>query len=90
MEFGRNSWHVMRRKQRLINDYDMRRTLYAYDKASEIFILQWQGFPPEQVNGTVEELVIGEPSDQLIYGVIRRHFRDGEEKEEQRRIIIGI
>ena len=36
------------------------------------------------------ELVIGEPSDQLIYGVIRRHFRDGEEKEEQRRIMIGI
>ena len=89
-QYWRNSWHVMRRKQRLINDNDMRRTLYAYDKARKIFILQWQGFPPEQVNGMAEELVIGEPSDQLIYGVIRRHFRDGEEKEEQRRIIIGI
>ena len=81
---------MMRREQRLINDNDMRRTLYAYDKAREIFILQWQGFPPEQVNGMAEELVIGGPSDQLIYGVIRRHFRDGEEKEEQRRTVIGI
>ena len=80
----------MRRKQRLINDDDTRRTFYAYDKAREIFILQWQGFPPEQVNGMAEELVFGELSDQLTYGVIRRHFRDGEEKEEQRRIIIGI
>ena len=89
-QYGRNSWHVMRRKQRLINDNDMRRTLYAYDKAREISILQWQGFPPEQVNGMAEELVFGELSDQLTYGVIRRHFRDGEEEEEQRRIIIGI
>ena len=56
----------------------------------EISILQRQGFPPEQVNGMAEELVIGEPSDQLIYGVIRRHFRDGVEKEEQRRTVIGI
>ena len=63
---------------------------HAYDKAWEISILQWQGFPPEQVNGMAEELVFGELSDQLTYGVIRRHFRDGEEKEEQRRIIIGI
>ena len=56
----------------------------------EISILQRQGFPPEQVNGMAEELVIDEPSDQLTYGVIRRHFRDGEEKEEQRRTVIGI
>ena len=56
----------------------------------EISILQWQGFPPEQVNRMAEELVFGEPSDQLTYGVIRRHFRDEEEEEEQRRIIIGI
>ena len=44
----------------------------------------------EQVNGMTEELVFSELSDQLTYGVIRRHFRDGEEDEEQRRIIIGI
>ena len=81
---------MMRRKQQLTNDNDTRRTFHAYDKAREISILQWQGFPPEQVNGMAEELVFGELSDQLTYGVIRRHFRDGEEEEEQRRIIIGI
>ena len=80
----------MRIKQRLINVNDTRITFYAYDKAREISILQWQGFPPEQVNGMTEELVFSELSDQLTYGVIRRHFRDGEEDEEQRRIIIGI
>ena len=81
---------MMRRKQRLINVNDTRRTFYAYDIAREISILQRQGFPPEQVNGMAEELVFGEPSDQLTYGVIRRHFKDGEEEEEQRKIIIGI
>ena len=81
---------MMRRKQRLINDDDTSRPFQVCDKAREISILQWQGFPPEQVNGMAEELVIGEPSDQLTYGVIRRHFRDGEEKEELRRIVIGI
>ena len=54
---------MMRRKQRLINDNDTRRTFYAYDKVREISILQWQGFLLEQVNGMAEELVFGEPSD---------------------------
>ena len=81
---------MMRRKQRLTNDNDTRRTFHAYDKAWEISILQWQGFSPERVNGMTEELGFSELSDQLTYSVIRRHFRDGEEDEEQRRIIIGI
>ena len=81
---------MMRRKQRLTNDNDTRRTFHAYNEAWEISILQWQGFPPEQVNGMAEKLVIGEPSGQLTFDVIRRHFGDGEEKEEQRKIIIGI
>ena len=54
----------------------------VYDKAREIFTLQRQGISPHQSNEVVEELVFGEPDDQLTYGIIRRHFKDEANNEE--------
>ena len=65
------------------------RSMYT-TKPGKSLLFNGKGFSPERVNGMTEELGFSELSDQLTYGVIRRHFRDGEEDEEQRRIIIGI
>ena len=53
----------------------------VYDKAREIFTLQRQGLLQEQAKEVVEELVFGEPDDQLTFGIIRRHFNDEQECE---------
>ena len=56
----------------------------VYDKAREILTLKKKCTPPDKSKVVVEELVFGEPDDELVCGIVRNQFDNLEEASENK------